>query len=328
MKKILLSVMGGALFCFSLMFSSCGNFDNPLEEIVNSNPQVAALAGAINENAVVSFDLKFHALNYEVPIQVKFKKVGDKYDFVSADYQIPDGFEGALEELGAESDADIIRYVLTENTAEELLKLNNDKASNQLKVSFVFDLASIEGTCSGEGDDETTPIKFTLLTVVFDVNTNKYTQYIYPFFEGSFLIWEGVSVDGEDKSNLLKTDYAEKAEFFDGPNVDGPQDNEPLVFVAYYKDGETWKDVNERYKAIDAQYPLLQEYEDDGEIYPDFFIDADSGPFIFFREYYESGDAVDYEKVKYGEKVGYKGTTPLTKGYYIDDDGREDVNYS
>ena len=263
MKQILFKVMGGAVFCLSLVFSSCGNLDNPLEEI-GKNSTAVALSGALDEGAEVSFNFKLVAGGYETPFQVVFTKgEGTSFTFKGYDYQIPEEFDDGLKE----DIEDIFAEILNEEYVEEAVKLEYDKAANQLKASFVY-----------IAEAATVP----LFTVVFDINNNKYTQYVYP--SEVFFIWDGVSVNGSDKTKLLATDYSKEADFYDdfGEEVlaraftRGGEDDEPINFFrVFYQDGETWANVNKRYKEK-AGSPLLIAYSElDGECKDDIAGDLD-----------------------------------------------------
>ena len=56
MKRTFLSFVGGVALCFSMLFSSCGNGDNALEEIINGSgngevAKYAQLADALQDGA-------------------------------------------------------------------------------------------------------------------------------------------------------------------------------------------------------------------------------------------------------------------------------------
>lgn len=331
MKQILFKVMGGAVFCLSLMFSSCGNIDNPLEEIGN-NSTVVALSGALEEGAEVSFNFKFVVFEYEVPIQVKFKRESDKFTFIDAEYDIP----GIIDENLADDIDEMLEEILSEENVEKVIKLEYDKTKNQLKASFVYSEDFLTTRNGGAEED------YPLLTVVFDISNNNYTQYVYPS-EG-FFIWDGVSVNGEDKTSLLSTDYSEKAGFYSPDDDHGnaravsrtrAQDVYFNFLRVYYKDGETWADVNKRYKEI-AGNPLLKAYgdftEEDLENMEIEGIEQIDGheniallymykipcvPFVYFGDY--TGEEIFSNLVKTDDKVGYKadGTTANPEGYLI-----------
>lgn len=334
MKQILFKAMGGVLFGLSLVFSSCGNLDNPLEEI-GKNSTAVALSGALEEGAEVSFTFKYVAGEIETPIQVNFKRKGDKFTFIDADYQIPEN----IDEEWAEDIEELLEDLLSEENVDEIIKLEYDKANNQLNASFVYPniprTRNELGEEVGDGDDVAMP----LLTVVFEISNNKYTQYVYPS-EG-FFIWAGVSVNGEDKTNLLSTDYSKMADFYYKQELHGgnarafsrtrAQDDEYLNFFrVYYKDGETWADVNKRYKEK-AGNPLLVAYgesewaeEGDGDA-----LDEDVAvlylfgqPFALFAYYgnYDTDEDFEANLVKTKEKVGYKadGSTANSDGYLFD----------
>ena len=94
MKKTFLSFVGGVALCFSMLFSSCGNGDNALEEIINGgngdnaleeiingNSTVSALADAVKDGAEVTLDMGLLA-DEEYPMKVYFKKEGNSFTFL------------------------------------------------------------------------------------------------------------------------------------------------------------------------------------------------------------------------------------------------------
>lgn len=332
MKQILFKVMGGAVFCLSLVFSSCGNLDNPLEEI-GKNSTAVALSGALDEGAEVSFKFTTFIEGKKESFSIDFtKKSGNVFEL--SDWNLPDDFFDFDEELTSDE-------IKTELSS--MFNLEYDKAKNQLKVSFVYPENLMEtrnglGEEAGEGDDVAIP----LLTVVFEISNNKFTQYVYPF-EG-FVIWDGVSVNGEDKSSLLSSDYSKVADFYladaHGDARAFSRTRVPNVeylnsFRVYYKDKETWADVDKRYKE-QGGYPLLIAYSemDDQtklEVSSSFYGDYDKEnfayilvgdepvPFIYFDD--ELSDNSELVYVKPNEKLGYKadGETPNPKGYIFAD---------
>ena len=81
MKKSILSFVGGAIFgLMTLLFSSCGNGDNALEQIINSDPVVAQLKDALDKGAV--FTINF---NLNGDKTVTFKKGDDGYELEGVD---------------------------------------------------------------------------------------------------------------------------------------------------------------------------------------------------------------------------------------------------
>lgn len=319
MKQILFKVMGGAVFCLSLVFSSCGNLDNPLEEI-GKNSTAVALSGALDEGAEVSFKFTAFIEGEEKSLSIDFtKKSGNEFEL--SDWNLPDDFFDFDEELTSDE-------IKTELSS--MFNLEYDKAKNQLKVSFVYPENLMEtrnglGEEAGGDDDVATP----LLTVVFEISNNKFTQYVYPF-EGGFFIWAGVSVNGADKTNLLSSDYLKEADFYVNGYMDAralsrtrvPNDEYINFFRVYYKDGETWADVNKRYME-NAGNPLLVAYgetedydAEDDEGYEDVAILYLYGDPMARFAYFENNENL----VKTKEKVGYKadGSTANPDGYLFE----------
>ena len=336
MKHKILSVMSGALVCLSLVFSSCGNIDNPLEEIVNSNPKVAVLADALEDNAEVTVDFKMkgsaipQALIYiarngapeeegsnlgdilqsfneagSIPMRVVFKKVADN-NFKLIDASIP----GVV--FTEEIINNIFRDIAGEMTLEYVSKDNKIKLSI-IKVSNVPQATRTEFV----------ELRYPLNTILFDLSDDTFAQYVYPNMYS--IILDKIYVNNDDKTDLVKAKYPISVPFytpllpaFGTRSLGLVYDAEPMVsraltdaFSVFYNDGETWADVNKRYKD-EAGAALLDEPEDDGFAYLKSSIENDEGVPFFYNE-----DVDDLSKVKYSEKVGYKGSSAILNGYIM-----------
>lgn len=326
--------MSGALVCLSLVFSSCGNIDNPLEEIVNSNPQVAVLAGALEDNAEVTADFRTcgDMLAYfadmsnsrnsrtravgpdlsgyidpetgEMPIQVVFKNQGG--EFILKSFKING--------LDVDDNAE---------TMAQKFSLDYKKVDNKLLLS----ICGYEDAYMSESKPELVP----LTTIVFDLSDNSYAQYVYPNL--TYVVLDKISVNSEDKTYLIENKYKEQT-FFSIPFGYTTRGDVALkvrgrtlmkAFCVFYKDGETWAEVNERYKK-EAGSPLLVAFsdldEDDQAEFND-IVDAQKMAFLNYLSnsstpFAYNEDNVDESSfVKTNEKVGYKadGETANPDGY-------------
>ena len=310
MKKKFLSVMSGALMCLSLVLSSCGNIDNPLEEIGKSNPTVAALAGALDEGAEVTVyftlvgGLPIESSSEPRDVEMVFKKKNGVFELKS--------MVGFGSESGSPSSDQFENF-------KEYFKLSC--ADNQLKVSLEYPVNNLVATTRAISiplNDVTVPLN----TIVFDLNNNMYTQYVYPYI--GCILYKGISINGEDKSSLIKTDYEEEANFYfnflyamilgqDLPVVETRGEVDMSNFLinclrVFYKDGETWADVNKRYKDI-AGKALLDEPDEEGLAILMGSADGDGVNFYYLEE---TGEPTP---VKYAEKVGYKDGKAHSTGY-------------
>ena len=343
MKQKVLGMMSGALVCLSLVFSSCGNIDNPLEEIVNSNPQVAVLAGALEDNAEVTADFRTcgDMLAYladmsnrrnsrtravgpdlsgyidpetgEMPIQVVFKNQGG--EFILKSFKING--------LDVDDNA--------ETMAQEF-SLDYKKVDNKLLLS----ICGYEDAYMSESKPELVP----LTTIVFDLSDNSYAQYVYPNM--SYVVLDKISVNSEDKTYLIENKYKEQT-IFSMPFGYTTRGDVALkvrgrtlmkAFCVFYKDGETWAEVNERYKK-EAGSPLLKAYGDlteeekDGDEFVGIesfdgyqkiaLLNYDGGFSMPFAYNDESTNEDTPNVVKTNEKVGYKadGETANSDGYLV-----------
>lgn len=339
MRKSILNLLGGAFFgLLTLTFTACGNIDNPLEEIGNSNSKVAALAGALDEGAEVTFNFTMHgeayiqyinelneiSTQYEISaqyderetllpyletssmsIQLVFKKKSGKYEFELAEAYI----NGA--EIAPDNYDDYARIFVLEYVSK----------NNQLKVSLANAYsAEGNGVNTGTRTTEASSASMPLTTIIFDLSDDSYSQYVYPNM--GYVVLESIEVNGENKTNLLKDKYPTKASFYYNVvvrNALGPIDyvvgtrgeqaeetpEQKEMFCVFYKDGETWADVNKRYKD-EAGAALLKEPGDDGLASFDMHIDGTPGmPFYYYNEEFVSVESLT--KVKYSEKVGSDG---------------------
>lgn len=337
MKQKVLGMMSGALVCLSLVFSSCGNIDNPLEEIVNSNPQVAVLAGALEDNAEVTADFRTcgDMLAYladmsnrrnsrtravgpdlsgyidpetgEMPIQVVFKNQGG--EFILKSFKING--------LDVDDNAETI--------AQEF-SLDYKKVDNKLLLS----ICGYEDAYMSESKPKLVP----LTTIVFDLSDNSYAQYVYP--NVTYVVLDKISVNSEDKTYLIENKYKEQTifsiPFGGGLGTRGyaivEASGRPSfmkMFCVFYKDGETWAEVNERYKK-EAGSPLLVAFSDlDEDDQAEFNNIVDAQKMAFLNYYRNSSTPFAYNEdnvdessfVKTNEKVGYKadGETANPDGY-------------
>ena len=188
--------MSGALMCLSLVFSSCGNVDNPLEEIGNSNPVVAQLKDALADGAVITITFN---LNGEQTIT--FKKGEDGYKF--------DGAE-----------ADNMRYHLEYDDENGLL---------------VLDVRGEEASPASQ--------------IILNPKDNSF--YIINNFGYNTTSNGKFSVNGVE--GTLTNSCPDKAiieTFYGGDARALTRATELPSLIVYYnkKNGETWKDVIDRYK--------------------------------------------------------------------------------
>ena len=329
MKRTFLSFLGGVALCFSMLFSSCGNGDNALEEIINGNSTVSALADAVKDGAEVTLDMAF-LVGEEFPVKVYFKKEGNSFIFLKkikynnidydwsdvADDQFNNYIMDQLNEIADDDERNILKALFL-IMAAGTIDFTHDTATNQLKFLLKFE--------GGHADTRAVdPIVYPLLAVNFDVNKNTFSQYSYPV-EGS-IYYKGISVDGVDKSSQIKSSYDKKA------SVYFADDEAPaLCLYIFYNEGETWTNINKRYLE-EGGYDLLKPFgeldEDDRDDYSESNVDESDlfialgpnfVPFLYNEENY--GDNPSF--VFGSHKAGYKadGTTANSDGYLIESPG-------
>ena len=300
MKKNFLKFVGGAVFCLPMMFASCGNVDNPLETIGTGgtggeeNPFISVLAGALDDGATVTIDLKACLVGHDATATVTFEKEGDNFTLKTLTGDIVT----ALDQLDYNQD-----HNYSEATAAQILEWG------KLKIDFKYDLAKNQLKASMEALDFET--YYPISTIVFNLSDDTYSQYTYPYLKGYFIL-TGISVEGDSKIDLISTDYEKKAfVIYDGGmNTRAARtrmgyDPYPSVCV-FYKDGESWAEVNDRYKKV-AGNPLFNETEDPAkEVW---FLDQSFFPAWGIR--YEDSEV----KATYENKVGYFGNVAIEGNY-------------
>ena len=75
MKRSILNLLGGLLLCLPMLFTSCSEKDNSLEQIVNQ-PNLEGLQKALYKNAEVTIEYKVYKLGESVAYAATLKNVG------------------------------------------------------------------------------------------------------------------------------------------------------------------------------------------------------------------------------------------------------------
>lgn len=297
MKKILLSVMSGALVCLSLVFASCGNIDNPLEEMGNSPLRNLKDGDVITINTEILAGLKAGSMAF------KFTKTGSTFELDK------DAFREAMMSMsGGEFE--------NEKQFEKMLAIFADACSmkqenNLLKFEFVLNGNIIKTRNSDETGEKTIPA----LVVTFDLSTSKYAQYPY-MMEGCF-IFKDIEINGVKQN--IPTDFDKEAVLYTNRNPYATTRSEASaeqykLLVVFYKEGETWAAVNKRYDEL-AGYPLFGEENGYAMLG---FAGEWKIPFAYFGNYTGVPEILS-NLVKPNDKVGYKadGKTANPEGYLI-----------
>lgn len=73
MKKSILKLVGGVFFCLPLMFASCGNIDNPLEEITGGSSE----GGGEQEETVFNLKAALAAIEDGATIEIAYTVLGN-----------------------------------------------------------------------------------------------------------------------------------------------------------------------------------------------------------------------------------------------------------
>ena len=311
MRKSILNLLGSMVLAIPMMFSSCGNGDNALEEIINGNTTVSGLADAVKDGAEVTLDLAL-LLGEECPVKVYFKKEGNSFTFLkkikvdNTDYdwsEEPD-LTAYEERVMPAHDAGFLPMVF-EFLVDGTIEFTHDTATNQLKFLLKVESGGAATRTS------TAPTVIPLLAVNFDVNKNTFSQFSYPYLGSVY--FKGISVDGVDKSSQIKSSYDKKASVYAGTT--------PTLFLyIFYNEGETWTNLSKRYYEEGGCY-LLKTAEEisavgDGINKSDLFMTMGFGCAAFL---YKEAEPSTY--VSGSHKAGYKanGSTVNEDGYMFTD---------
>ena len=114
-KSILKKFIGLAMMALPILFTNCGNIDNPLENLGTQDTRV--LAAALQEGALITYVYTVSGTEYSVT----FKKVGDNYVL-----QTPAGTRGAGEDLTYLSSKDAALQLRVENDNLPRLEVRTD----------------------------------------------------------------------------------------------------------------------------------------------------------------------------------------------------------
>lgn len=292
MRKSVISLVGGVfLSLLTFTFTACGGVDNPLEELVNTNPEAAEEVFnfldilEVDSRLVVKF--KLNENNTETSCTVTIKNKGNNnYEIESCEGLDPELFEFAL---------------------------------NEDKTKLIL-------TCYEEGDEEAGPARFQ-----FFFNPQEKSFYIVNglnediTFDGKVTVnkIEGTLTDEcPDKATIqlwYTIDY--DLECRAGTRNAGGFGNSAGSLIVRYKNGETWQNVIDRYNASlfsglvslfeepeGPEYPIIQVYSKKfDENYND--PDGESSDGLFTLMY----DNTNY--VSPSQKIGLKDDEAFTSDY-------------
>ena len=270
MKKSILNLLGSVILAIPMLFSSCGNGDNALEEIINGNSN-SALSNALNNAKEITVDMALLSQR-EYPIKVYFKKDGNSfmlqkvcYDDIDCDFSEVESIDDVKAIIRSLKAAEIIE----DDRGEEFLFIlsmfiNKDNVlaysnSNQLKLLLKMKENGPLNTRAVNSE----PVIFPILAVNFDLANNKYEQYTYPFLGG--IVFKGLEIDGENMTP--PTDYEGEADVYVPLNRGNTRSAGPTAIAIWMKifydkkNGETWTEINNRYKAKGG-YALLMPYDE------------------------------------------------------------------
>jgi hypothetical protein len=155
MKQKVLGMMSGALMCLSLVFSSCGNVDNPLEELANTNAVAAQLKDALADGAVITITFN---LNGEQTITFKKGEDGYEYDGPEADnmrYHLDYDDENGLLVLDVRGEEASLASQIILNPKDNSFYIINNFGYNTTSDG-TYSVNGVEGTLTNSCPDKAT----------------------------------------------------------------------------------------------------------------------------------------------------------------------------
>lgn len=214
--------------CVSFGFQSCGNLDNPLEDIVNNgggdDEVVTKLMEALKKDA--SIKVKYTVYGDETEYIATFKNVGSGEDSqYEIEGEIPEGLDYklsyTLEYKELEGENFLIFTLLAQQEIQQQMGTRIDNEP-------------------GEGNG---PQPMPVLVVDFDIDDMEYDVYALPGFS-----FEVLSINNEDIKEI-KDGFSKKATVnFKKQGYGDPTDLPLPTMSIGYDAGDTWEDVQLRYE--------------------------------------------------------------------------------
>ena len=171
MKRSVLNLLGGLLFCLPMVFTSCGNLDNPLEELVNQ-PNLEGLQKALYKNAEIK--IQYTVADDDEVYTATLKNAGTvdepKYEFV-----------GEMPQLG---------YTLSCEMGYEAPYLH-----------FMLNYQPENAVADEDSEAETA---LPVMNVRFDTETSKYDVCALPGFSFKVISINGADMEVTDASEGKK----------------------------------------------------------------------------------------------------------------------------
>lgn len=169
MKRSVLNLLGGLLLCLPMLFTSCSEKDNSLEQIVNQ-PNLEGLQKALYKNAEVTIEYKVYQDGQSVANTVTLKNVGtvEKPEFE---------LDGEIQDPGYDLTCDM--GYIDGNLYFGLLYKSPDPnadAEDEDEADDLFDLSPV-------------------MVVKFDTKTSKYDVYALPGFDFDVISINGANID-------------------------------------------------------------------------------------------------------------------------------------
>ena len=230
MKRTFLSFVGGVALCFSMLFSSCGNGDNALEEIINGSgngevAKYAQLADALQDGAEI--EVAYTVYGSETEYKVKIVKQGDTF-VPQGDAGLPTGLDYTLSGSMAYAN-NKLTFTLKATPTEEWIE------AHPILMDVRAGTRAVASPPEYNGEN--------VMVVTFDTQTIKYDVVSAPGFSFKVLNVKGLPVQIENAcSKTAEIDF----------NLYINEDVIPVKYAINHN-GETWESFADRYDLLDDE---------------------------------------------------------------------------
>lgn len=246
--------------CLPLMFASCGNIDNPLEEITVSGgaTSYASLAAAMNDiDDGAEVEVAYTVYGSKDEYKVKIKKVNGAF-VPQGTAGLPTGLDYKLSGIIEQDGTKLIFKLHAKPTDEWVEEWENPVLVGSRTRGDVPEDPEINGEY--------------VMVITFDIQTSEYDVINAPGFSFKVLNVKGLPVNVENACSKTAT-------------VIMTYDENKTISWTFNHNGESWLAFAEKYEGLDDgdesdnSYNIIYEdiYDENGSIYFDF----DDYPFVY-----------------------------------------------
>ena len=221
MKKNFMKLMGGVFFCLPLMFASCGNLDNPLEEISGSGSS----EGGEQEETVFNLKAALEAIEEGATIEIAYTVWNGDGEYKVKLVKDENADAGFAVQEGSGFPTDLAYNLFGKLTLDD----------GKLVFTLTAEQKVNEGVMTTRGS--LPPQTGKVMVVTFDPTTNTYDYVGTPGFTFKVL-----NVD--DQEVIIENASPKTASMVIGSNTNSP------ILYKFNHNGEKWGDFADKFKAL------------------------------------------------------------------------------